>query len=696
MPIEDVSQIRNVGIVGQGGGGKTALADTMVFVAGVATRIGHTADGSSLFDFEPEEIRRQISLSTAFHHLPWKKHEVTVVDTPGYANFLADALNCMRACTGAVMVLEPATGGVKVEAERVWARAEELGLPRLAFVSKMDRENANYDAALRDLSEILRAKAVPLQLPIGSAETFRGVVDLVGMRALIGQADGSMKEEAIPGDLQAAAEAAREKLMESAAEVNDDLLEKYLENGSLTAEELATALVEGVRACKLTPVLCGSAARNIGVGLLLDAVVDLLPPPNQLPAARGKDPKTTQPVERAPDPAAPFSAFVFKTVIDPFAGKLSIFRVLSGQLAADSTVLNVGRDVKERMGHLFRLEGKKQQAVTRVIAGEIAAVSKLKDTLAGDTLADEKAPVIYEGLPEYPPAISFAVSPRSRGDEEKASQALHKMADEDPTLKVERDPQSKEIILSGVGQLHIEVTVERLKRKYGLEVELKAPKVPYKETIKGTAQAQGKLKKQSGGRGQYGDTWIKIEPLPRGGGFEFVDEIVGGVIPRQYIPAVEKGIREAMSEGVVAGYEVVDVRVRLYDGSYHDVDSSEMAFKIAGSLGFKNAVANARPILLEPIMNLEVSVPDECMGDVIGDINSRRGKVLGVEPRGHTQVIRAHVPMAEVLRYAPDLRSMTSGRGDFTMGFSHYDEVPGHLVDKIVKEAEARKAAAHS
>jgi len=693
MAVEDVSQIRNVGIIGQGGGGKTALSDTIVFAAGAATRIGHTADGSSLFDFEPEEVRRQISLSTAFHHVPWKKQEVTIIDTPGYANFLPDALNCMRACTGAVLVLEPAAGSIKVEAERVWARANELGLPRIAFVTKMDRENANFDAALRDLSEILQAKAVPVQLPIGAAETFRGVIDLIGMRALIGQADGSMKEEPIPADLQADAQAAREKLMENAAEVNDDLLEKYLENGSLTGEELTAALHEGVRSCKLTPVLCGSAAKNIGVGLLLDAIVDMLPSPAELPPVVAKDHKTKEPVERAADSAAPFSAFVFKTIIDPFAGKLSIFRVLSGQLAADSTVLNVNRDTKERMGHIFKLEGKKQQAVPRVVAGEVAAVSKLKDTLAGDTLADEKTPVLYDPLPEYPPAISFAVSPKSRGDEEKASQALHKMADEDPTLKMERDPQSKEIILSGVGQLHIEVTVERLKRKYGLEVELKSPKVPYKETIKGSAQAQGKLKKQSGGRGQYGDTWIKIEPLPRGGGFEFVDEIVGGVIPRQYIPAVEKGIREAMTEGVVAGYEMVDVRVRLYDGSYHDVDSSEMAFKIAGSLGFKNAVANARPILLEPIMNMEISVPDECMGDVIGDVNSRRGKVLGVEPKGHSQVIRAHIPLAEVLRYAPDLRSMTSGRGDFTMGFSHYEEVPAHLVDKIVKEAEARKAA---
>jgi elongation factor G len=691
MAVEDVGLIRNVGIVGQGGGGKTSLADALVFAAGGTTRLGRVDDGTSLFDTEPEEMRRKISLTTAFHHVPWRKHEVTILDMPGYANFLPDALNCMVACSGALFVLEPAAGSAKVEAERLWARAEELALPRIAFVTKMDRENADFEAALRDVREVLQGKPVALHLPIGNAAGFRGMVDVLKMRALIGQPDGSLREEDVPADLAEAAAAARDQLFEAVAEVNDELLEHYLDAGTLTPEEAHAALREGVRGGRFVPVLCGSAAKNIGLPALLDALVDLLPAPAALGPARGEDPKTGAPAERERRTDAPFSAFVFKTIVDPYAGKLSVFQVRSGHLNSDSTVLNVNKESRERIGTIFRLEGKKQQPAPRVVAGEVAAVAKLRETDSGDTLADEKAPIRYPRLLEFSPAISFALAPKSKGDEEKVTQALHKLADEDPTLQVARDAQTKEIILSGVGQLHIEVAVERLKRKYGVEVELQAPKVPYKETIKGKAEAQGKLKKQSGGRGQYGDCWLRIEPLPRGKGFEFVDDIVGGVIPRQYIPAVEKGVREAMAGGVIAGYEMVDVRVTVYDGSYHDVDSSEMAFKIAGSLGFKHAVEKAKPILLEPIMHIEVAVPDECMGDVIGDLNSRRGKVAGVDPKPHGQVIKAHVPMAEVLRYAPDLRSITSGRGNFTIAFSHYEEVPPHLAEKIVKEAEARK-----
>ena len=695
MSVDDVNQIRNVGMVGQGGCGKTSVADAMIFTAGGNTRLGRPDDGSSLFDFEPEEVRRKLSLTTAFHDAAWKKHQVTVVDTPGYANFLPDALNCIRACTGLVFVLEPSSGAMKVEAERIWARAEELKLPRIGFVTKLDRENASFDAALQDARQILQAKPVAVQMPIGSVAEFRGVIDLIQMKALIGQTDGSLKEEAMPAALESDAKAARERLCEAVAEVNDELLEQYLESGSLTEEQIRQALREGTRACRIMPVFCGAAARNIGTAALLDAIVELLPSPADLGPVAGEDPRTSEPMEREPSVKAPFSAFVFKTIVDPFAGKLSVFRVVSGQLTSDSTVLNVSRDAKERIGTILKLEGKKQQGVPRVIAGEIAAIAKLRDTAAGDTLADEKAPIRYPGLKEFPTSISFAVEPKAKGDEEKVTQALHKLMDEDPTLRMQRDPQTKEIILSGVGQLHIELTVERLKRKYGVEVDLKAPKVPYKETIKGSAKAQGKYKKQTGGRGQYGDTWIEVQPLARGTGFEFEDDIVGGVIPRQYIPAVEKGVRDALHEGFLAGYELVDLKVRLYDGSFHAVDSSEIAFKIAGSMGFKNALQNAKPVLLEPIMTVEVVVPDEYMGDVIGDLNSRRGKVLGVDPKPGGQVIRAHVPMAEVLRYAPDLRSMTSGRGDFTMEFARYEEVPPHLAEKIVKDAEARKAAQH-
>jgi elongation factor G len=692
----EVTQIRNIGIVGQGGAGKTSLADAILFAAGATTRRGSVDDGSSAFDFEPEEVRRKLSLGTSCHHAAWKKHQVTVVDMPGYINFLNDGLNAMRACTAAVFVLEPAAGSVKVEAERVWSRAEQLALPCIGFVTKMDREHADFDAALKDIADVLQGKPVPVQLPIGSAESFRGVVDLIAMRALIAQPDGSTKEEPIPGDVADAARAARERLMEAAAETDDALVEKYLESGELSGDELTQALRAAVRDARFVPVLCGSGPKMIGIAPLLDFVVDYSPSPAERPPTSGEDPKTGETIERPPSPSAPFSAIIFKTIVDPFSGKLCVFQVVSGELHGDSTVLNVNKETKERIGHLLRLEGKKQSQVEKLTTGEIGAVAKLKDATAGDTLADEKAPIRYPGLVPCSAAISFAIEPKAKGDEEKAIQALHRLAEEDPTLKMERDPQTKEIILSGVGQLHIEVTVEKLKRKFGVEVELKAPKVPYKETIKGTAKAQGRLKKQTGGRGQFGDTWLEVAPLPRGTGFEFVDAIVGGVIPRQFIPAVEKGVREALHEGYLAGYEIVDVRVKLYDGSHHSVDSSEMAFKIAASMGFKNALANAKPILLEPIMAMEIAVPDDSMGDVIGDLNSRRGKVLGVEPKVGTQVIRALVPMAEVLRYSPDLRSMTSGRGAFTMEFDHYEELPAHLAEKVVKEAEERKAAQHS
>jgi elongation factor G len=690
---DDVKLVRSIGVVGQGGVGKTFLADALLFAAGAVTRVGRSDDGSSNFDFEPEEIRRQITLSTAFYSLAWKKHDFTIADMPGYANFLLDTLNCMRACTGLVFVLSPAADELRVEAEKVWARADELHLPVVAFVSRMDRERADFQAAVNDLKKVLGANPVAIQLPIGAAENFRGVVDLINMRALMIQADGSLKEEAIPADVKADAESARERMVETTAEATDALTEKYLENGTLSNEDVVQALREGTIARRFVPVLCGSAAKSASLQPLLDAAVDYLASAADLGTLAGVDPKIKEPIERRPEANEAFSAFVFKTIADPFAGKLSIFRVLSGKVAADSTVLNVNKGNRERLGHIFKLAGKKQVAVPHAIPGEIVAVAKLKDTASGDTLADEKAPILYPGLVLSPPAISFAVEPKSKNDEEKATQALARMMEEDPSLEMHRDPQTRELILSGVDQLHIEVVIERLKRKYNAEVELKAPKVPHKETIKGRAKSQGKLKKQSGGRGQYGDAWLEVEPLPRGTGFEFVDKIVGGVVPRQYIPAVEKGVREALGEGILAGYPIVDVRVTLYDGSYHEVDSSEMAFKIAASMGFKTAMSQAKPILLEPIMSMEIVVPDDAMGDVIGDLNSRRGKVLGVDSKPGGQVIRAQVPMSEVLKYSPDLRSMTSGRGSFTVAFSHYEELPAHLAERAIKEAEAAKAA---
>jgi elongation factor G len=691
MAAEEVGRIRNIGIVGQGGVGKTFLADALVLAAGATTRLGRVDDGSSLFDFEPEEIRRKTTISTALHHFDWKKCAVTVADTPGYSVFQADTRATLAAMTGAVLVLSP-HGEVKVELERAWGWCGELRVPAIAFLSKLDREETDLESALAPVARALGTRVVPLALPIGSAAGFNGYVDLITMKACTFAADfGPAKEGPVPSELEALAGEHRDRLLEAIAEADDALLERYLEGGELSEDEMRRGLRQAVLQRTFLPLFVGSAHKGIGVAALLDAAVELLASPAEMPSLGAIDAKSGTPVERPADPTVPFAAFVFKTIIDPFAGKLSVMRVVSGRAISDSAVYNTSRDGKERFGQLLRLEGKKQSPIPAAVAGEICAVAKLKDTATGDTLADEKAPVLLPKLPTFDAVISFAVQPKSKADEEKATQALHKMMEEDPALHIERDAESREIIVSGSGQLHVEVAVERLKRKYGVEVELKAPKVPYRETIKGRAEVQGKYKKQSGGRGQYGDTWIKLEPLPRGGGFEFVDEIVGGVIPRQYIPAVEKGIREAMHSGVLTGSPVVDFRVRLFDGSYHTVDSSEMAFKIAASMGFKEALQQAKPVLLEPIMHVEVTVPDESMGDVIGDLNSRRGRVLGVDPKPPNQVIRAEVPMAEVLKYAPDLRSMTSGRGDFHMGFSHYEEVPPHLAERVIKEVrEAR------
>ncbi len=695
MAVEEIGRLRSVAIVGQGGTGKTQLAEAMLFTAGVITRLGRPDDGTAAMDFEPEELHRRVSISSAFHHLEWKKNEIIFADTPGYSAFLPDCFNTLRAVNGLVFLVSPGAD-MKVESDKIWEAAGELGLPRIAFVSRLDRERTRFESALADLEKGLSARPIALTIPIGEELGFSGVVDLLAMKALA-YADnaGKPKEQELSGDLKTRAEQARTKLCEAVAETDDALLEKYLEAGALEDEELRRALRAAVMKGALTPVLCGSGSKNIGTGPLLDAIVALLPPPTERPPQQAHHASTGEPIECRPDPAAPFAALIFKTVIDPFAGKLSIFRVFSGKAASDSNVLNSTRQYKERFGQLLRLEGKKQSPLAVALPGEIVAIAKLKETTTtGDTLCDEKLPIILPALKKAPPVISFAVRPKAKGDEEKASLALRKLVEEDPALESHRDPQTHEIILSGTGQMHIEVTVDKLKRKFNVEVELQAPKVPYKETVKGRAESQGKYKRQSGGRGQYGDCWLKIEPLARGGGFEFSDEVVGGVIPRQFIPSVEKGVRNTLPEGFLAGFPIVDVKVTVYDGSHHAVDSSDMAFQIAASMGFKAAMEKAKPIILEPIVSLEVSCPDECMGDVIGDLNSRRGKVLGMDRKGQSQVIKALVPMSEILRYAPDLRSMTSGRGSFESQFSHYEETPAHIAEKIIKEAkEAREAA---
>jgi elongation factor G len=697
MPADEVQRLRSIAIVGQGGAGKTTVADALLFAAGAATRIGRVDDGTSAFDTEPEEQRRKSSLTASLHHVGWKKHDVVLMDTPGYAAFLHDAHNCLTAATGAVFVLGSTGGEVKVEAEKLWGWLRARDIPAVGFVTRLDRERASMEHALEDL-KVLGIRPAVLQVPIGSEAGFRGVVDVLSGKAFVYDGDaGTPREEPVPADLADDVRAAREHLTETVAEATDDLLEKYLEHGELSPEDLLAGLHEGTRAGKFLPILCGAGVKGIGLHPLLDAIVTMLPPASELAPWTGDDPKTGKTVERPADPAAPFAAYVFKTIVDPHAGKLSVLRVVSGRAHGDQTVLNSYREGRERLGHLVRLEGRKQVPVQQAFPGDVVAVAKLKDTHSGDTLCDEKAPVVFPPLPDVPAVISFALQAKSRADDDKVMQGLHRMMEEDTGLRVHRDEQTNEFVISGSGQLHVEMAVERLKRKFGVEVELKAPKVPYKETIRATAKAQGRHKKQTGGHGQFADCWLELSPLPRGAGFEFEDAIVGGAIPRQFIPAVEKGAREMLAQGILAGYPIVDVKVKVYDGSAHDVDSSEMAFKIAAHLGFRKAFEQARPVLLEPIMLLTVTVPDEHMGDVIGDLNSRRGKVLGAEPKGvGQQVIRAHVPMAEVLRYAPDLRSMTQGRGDFALELAHYEEVPAHIADRIVKEAAGARAEKHA
>jgi elongation factor G len=688
----ETSKIRNLGIVAHGGAGKTSLAEAILFDTGMIDRLGRVDDGTSTMDFEPEEIKRKISITSSLDHCEWDGHSLHIVDTPGYGNFIADTRACMRTLDGAVVILS-AISGVKAQTEEIWSWANEFEIPRIAFVNKMDRERASFLRAIDDLEKSLGARGVAIQMPIGAEGDFRGIVDLISMKAYLYAADGSgtCTEGAIPADCVDEANRLREHLVETVAEAYDALTEKYLETGELTEEEIRDGLRVGTMRNTFTAVLCGAATANIGVRQLLDAVCAYLPSPLDRTKAVGTHPKTGDMLERAPDEKEPFSALVFKTTSDPYTGKITIFRVYSGVLNSDSTIFNSTKGVEERIGQIYELEGKKQHPIKQAVAGDIVAVAKLKETVTGDTLCDAAKPIVFEPAKQLLPVISYAIEPKTKADEDKIHNALHRMIEEEPTLESHRDTQTKEFIISGMGQVHLEVIVEKLKRKFGVEVVLKTPKVPYLETIRGTAKVQGKYKKQSGGRGQYGDCWIEMAPTSRGDGYIFEDKVVGGVIPRQYIPAVDKGIHEASLEGFLAGYPVVDFKVALYDGSFHTVDSSEMAFKVAGSMAFKKAMEVCKPVLLEPVVNLKVTVPDENMGDVIGDLNSRRGKVVGVEPKANSQIIRAVVPMSEVLAYSNDLKSMTSDRGLFSTEFSHYEELPTHLSQKVIAEAQAGK-----
>ena len=683
-------QLRNIALVAHGGAGKTSLAEAMLYKAGVTNRVGRVEDGNTVMDFEPEELKRTTSISSGFGQLPWKKHVINLIDTPGDQNFFSDTRLCMQAADAA-LVLVDAVDGVKVQTEQAWEFATDFNLPCAIFINKLDRERADFSRTLQDAVDCFDLKLITLQLPIGKEDNFEGVVDLVSMKAYTYDENGKASAGDIPGEMQDLVDAEREKLIEDVAEADDELIERYLEGETLTDEDINTALRKGVISRTFVPVFCGAATQNIGVDVCMDAIINCLPSPADCGPKSGLNPKDDSSIERLPKSDEPFSAFVFKTIADPYAGRLSIFKVVSGTLGAEGNFYNATKEAKERFNQLLTIFGKEQKPAEGAGPGSIVAVAKLKETVTGDTLCDEGHKINFECVEPLPTLISFALQPKSKGDEDKIFSSISKLLEEDPALKLDRNVETKQILLSGAGQVHIEATVEKLKRKYNVEVNLSTPKVPYKETVKKKTRAQGKHKKQSGGHGQYGDCWIDMEPMPRGAGFEFVDAIVGGVIPRQYIPAVEKGIVEASQKGILAGYPCVDFKVTLNDGSFHAVDSSEMAFKIAGSLAYKKAAENATPVLLEPIMKVTITTPDEFMGDIMGDLNGRRGRVLGMDSAGKNQVINAQVPMAEFLTYAPDLRSMTGGRGIYSMEFSHYDEVPAQLTDKIIEEAKAEK-----
>jgi elongation factor G len=691
MAIE-IAKLRNVGFVGHGGVGKTSLVEAILFSAGAVTRLGKVDDGTTTTDFDPDEVKRKISLNTAVAYCDWKGHRFNLVDTPGYGDFISDARAGLRVVEGVVVVVD-AVAGVQVQTEKVWKFADEYTLPRLVMLNRMDRERADFFRTVESLGKRLKGRLVLLQIPVGAEAGFNGVVDLVKMKAIL-YADGKPQEVEVPGDFSQQAGEYREKLIEAVAETDDDLLAKYLEEGSIGEAEMLKALRKGIAESKVIPVLAGAATKTIGTHSLMDLIVESFPSPADRGEVEGTELKGKQPGRRAPDPKAPVSALVFKTLSDPHVGKLSIFRVYSGTLRPDSQLYNASKATKERLGQVAWLQGKTQKAVEALGPGEIGVVAKLRETLSGDTLTDEANPFLLSRIPFPEPVISYAIQPKTRGDEDKISNGLARIAEEDPTVRSHYDPETKQLLVSGVGQLHVEVVVERMRRKFGVEVNLLPPRIPYKETIKGRAEVQGRYKKQTGGRGQYGDVWLKLEPLPRAAGFEFVDDIFGGAVPRNYIPAVEKGVRDAMKRGVIAGYPVVDVRVTLYDGTYHEVDSSDLAFQIAGSLALQKGVVEATPCLLEPIMNVEVTVPGDQTGDVIGDLNGRRGRITGMEPSGETATVKAQVPMAEMLNYEPHLRSMTGGRGAYSMEFSHYEEIPAFLAEKTITAAKAEKEKA--
>jgi elongation factor G len=692
VKVFDSANIRNVAVVGHGSSGKTSIVAGCLYLAGVGNRLGRVDEGTTITDFDPEEIERKISISTAAAFLEWNKTKINLLDAPGKGVFIQDARSSMRVSDSALIIVD-AVAGVEVQTEKVFSFAEEFQLPTSIVVNKLDRENASFTRAASSIQEHFGRPAIPFQIPIGTEKNLLGLVDLVEMRAYRYEQNGSGKPVLIdiPPELKEEAQKGHETIVEMVAEGNDALMEEFFEKGTIPTEDLIPGVKQAIVERRIFPIFAFSALLNIGPQNLVHNIVEYFPSPAGKRTITASSPGVDA-TERKISDEEPVSAFVFKTLADPFAGRLSFFKVYSGVVKSDSTVMNFKKGGVERLAHLSIPQGKSPVEVPELHAGDIGVVAKLKDTVTGDTLGDREHIITYKNLSFPEPLITFAIEPKTRGDEDKISNALHKILEEDPTLRFGRDQQTNEMLLSGMGQLHIETVVARLKKRFGVEVALKTPKVPYRETIRGKADVQGKHKKQSGGHGQYGDCKIRMEPLPRGANFEFVNDIFGGAIPKNYIPAVEKGVLESAARGYLAGYPVVDFRVILYDGSYHDVDSSEMAFKIAGSLAFKKAMEQANPVLLEPIMNVEVYAPDVYAGDLMGDLNSRRGRVLGMDSKGATQVIKAQVPMAEMLSYAPTLTSMTQGRGDYTMEFSHYEVVPSQIAEKIVSQAKAVKA----
>ena len=683
-----VGRLRNVVLLSHGGAGKTSLAEAMLFNSGAINRLGRVDEGTTTSDFDAEEVRRKFSVNTSILPCEWSEHKINVLDTPGYMDFLGEVKAAIRVADGAIVLVE-AAAGVEVGTELDWTYLDEQQLPRLVFVNKMDRENADWQQTLSQLQDKFEAKFVPIQIPIGSQASFRGYVDLITMRAFIG--DQATPAD-VPAELQAQADELRQSMMETAAESDDELVMKYLDGQELSEEEVRQGLALAVRAGKVVPVLCGSALQNVGVRALLDAVAAFLPDPAFRPVT-GTNPVTQQEETLQAVTGEPLAALVFKTLADPFVGKLTYFRVYAGAITSDSRVFNPVRNAEERIGQLYMIRGKEQMPVDQVKAGDLGAVTKLQTTNTGDTLCDRGHPLILAGI-EFPkPVFSAAIFPKTKADLDKMSSGLGRLTEEDPTLRVHRDPDTNETILSGMGESHIEIAARRLQAKFGVEITTDVPKIPYRETITKTASAQGRHKKQTGGRGQFGDVFIRFEPLPRGSGFEFADEVFGGAVPRNFIPAVEKGLREAILKGVVAGYPTVDIKAALYDGSYHPVDSSEIAFKLAAHLAFEKGVADAGPVLLEPIMNVTITVPEQFMGDILGDLNTRRARVLGMEQVRGKSVITAQAPLAEMQRYATGLRAMTQGRGLFSMEFSHYEEVPSHIAQGVIEAARKAKEA---